>query len=645
VQQKVVIGLLGAVLFFAAALNLSAQGTAISYQGRLSDGGAPANTNYDFRFTVYSAPTNGTPVSLALTNFAVPVSNGLFSVILDFGPGVFNGTANGSNDWMDIGVRAIGVTNFTGLWPRQPILPVPYALFATSASNLLGSLQATQILGKISSSLISGSYSNSVNFLNGTNSFTGAFTGNGGGLTNLNASSLATGTLADALLPPDVALLGQNQVFTGSNSFTGPGTYSGVNTFNNNANSFNGNFYGNGLVGWGTVSGPATNAVRDHGYLLLSPAFTTVTLPTSALLSAGDIIRVAGGGAGGWQVKVNAGQSIIGSFATYKNSFLQVGATGNDWRRVCCSADGSRMYAGGTVTSAGVQASSDSGHTWSGTGITGTGWYSVACSADGTKVYAAPNGGIIKSSSDAGITFPTSIGSSANWIGIACSGDGSKYIAAPASGSLQLSSGSSPASGNWTAVACSADGNNFAAALGNVIYSSISGPSSWRSPVTLPGPLGNCYALAAANNGLKLVAACNGGIGISTNFGATWTTTTPASGLWSCVAGSSDCSELVAGVSNGLFYASGNFGATWSAMSTTNQFWSGACMSADGTKIAATTATVGIAGAIFYSSTSAQPNVTSSSSISGGLGSAVELQYIGNNQFIPVSSSGILWAN
>src|ERR1700733_6667961 len=165
VHRIIVSGFVSAFFFLTAAMNLSAQGTAISYQGRLNVSGSPANTNYDFRFTVYDAVTNGNAVSLALTNYAVPVSNGLFSVKLNFGPGVFNGTDNGSNDWMDIAVRAIGVPAFTPLVPRQPILPVPYALFATTASNLLGSLQSSQIVGNISSTLLSGAYSNAVNFV------------------------------------------------------------------------------------------------------------------------------------------------------------------------------------------------------------------------------------------------------------------------------------------------------------------------------------------------------------------------------------------------------------------------------------------------------------------------------------------------
>jgi hypothetical protein len=46
----------------------------------------------------------------------------------------------------------------------------------------------------------------------------GSFTGNGGGLTNLNAANL-TGTITDARLSPNIALLNANQSFTGTNLF------------------------------------------------------------------------------------------------------------------------------------------------------------------------------------------------------------------------------------------------------------------------------------------------------------------------------------------------------------------------------------------------------------------------------------------
>ena len=104
-------------------------GTSFNYQGRLADGGSPASGNYDLRFVIYDALADGNAVGGPLTN-AVVVSDGLFTVILDFGAGVFDGNAR----WLEIGVRTNGSPgDFTTLSPRQALTPSPYALYAPNA--------------------------------------------------------------------------------------------------------------------------------------------------------------------------------------------------------------------------------------------------------------------------------------------------------------------------------------------------------------------------------------------------------------------------------------------------------------------------------------------------------------------------------
>ena len=112
----------------------SAQGTAFTYQGRLGEGGGPAHGTYDFRFVLYDLQTGGSAVSSAVTNGATVVSNGLFTVTLDFGAGVFTGP----DRWLEIGVRTNGASTFTTLSPRQPLLPTPYAMHASNADLLDG---------------------------------------------------------------------------------------------------------------------------------------------------------------------------------------------------------------------------------------------------------------------------------------------------------------------------------------------------------------------------------------------------------------------------------------------------------------------------------------------------------------------------
>src|ERR1019366_5509524 len=117
------------VLFLAilCASNFArGQGTAFTYQGQLNDNGAPASGNYDLQFTIFDVDSGGIQVLDPLTNSAVGVSNGLFTVPLDFGAGVFGGTAR----WLEIGVRTDNTSNFTTLSPRQALTATPYAIFA-----------------------------------------------------------------------------------------------------------------------------------------------------------------------------------------------------------------------------------------------------------------------------------------------------------------------------------------------------------------------------------------------------------------------------------------------------------------------------------------------------------------------------------
>lgn len=165
------------LLFIAPFSACFAQGTAFTYQGRLNSSGSPANGNYDLKFTLFDTnqPVNnliGGPV----TNSATAVSNGLFLVTLDFG-GVFIGSPR----WLEIGVRTNGGGGFSTLTPRQPLTPSPYAIFAGTASNLIGTL---------ASASVAGTYGNAVTLSNAANQISGTFTGNGANVANVNAATL-----------------------------------------------------------------------------------------------------------------------------------------------------------------------------------------------------------------------------------------------------------------------------------------------------------------------------------------------------------------------------------------------------------------------------------------------------------------------
>jgi hypothetical protein len=106
-------------------------GTAFTYQGRLSDGLRPADGRYDFQFMLYDAVAAGSAVGGPFTTNAVPVSNGLFTVTLEFGSGVFAG----ADRWLEVSVRTNGAGGLVRLAPRQPLTPAPYSLYAPSAGT------------------------------------------------------------------------------------------------------------------------------------------------------------------------------------------------------------------------------------------------------------------------------------------------------------------------------------------------------------------------------------------------------------------------------------------------------------------------------------------------------------------------------
>ena len=135
-----------------------------------------ASGTYNLTFSLFGINTGGSAIAGPVTNNGVIVSNGLFTTLIDFGPGVFTGQTN----WLEIGVETNGVATFSTLTPRQQLTSAPYAIFA----------------GNISATGIGGTYGNPVVLNNPADSFTGSYNGNGAGLTNVWHTSGNAGTIA-----------------------------------------------------------------------------------------------------------------------------------------------------------------------------------------------------------------------------------------------------------------------------------------------------------------------------------------------------------------------------------------------------------------------------------------------------------------
>lgn len=202
-NQKITVIIGTAVCSLFTLVNSTlAQGTAFTYQGRLNASGSPVNGNYDFTFALFNTSSTSTgQVGSTLTNLNVGVTNGLFTVTLDFG-------ANfpGASRWLAIGVRSNGTASFTALTPSQAVTPSPYAIYSANAGSA-----ATATSASSASSVAASNISGTVSLANlpatvVTNTETGVtlsgtLSGNGGGLTSLNASQLSTGVVPNGVLP------------------------------------------------------------------------------------------------------------------------------------------------------------------------------------------------------------------------------------------------------------------------------------------------------------------------------------------------------------------------------------------------------------------------------------------------------------
>lgn len=282
-----------------------AQGTAFTYQGLLNSGGTPAaNGLYDFRFRLFLDALGNTQAGSTVLVSAVPATNGLFLATVDFGPGIFNGT----NYWLEIDVRTNNAANYTDLSPLQAVTPTPYAI---SASGVSGSVPAGQLTGSLPGSVLAGLYAGAVDFTNAGNSFGG----NGSGLTDLSAAQL-TGTIPDARLSTNVALLnGANQT-SGTNVFGVPVV---ANTAT--ATSFALTGANNAATGSSTGSGVYGQTSQSGGFGVFAENKN----------SGGTAIVAAGNGQTGLTVANGAG---LAAYGLYTAVYAQANASSSSFTAV-----------------------------------------------------------------------------------------------------------------------------------------------------------------------------------------------------------------------------------------------------------------------------------------------------------------------
>lgn len=198
------------------------------------------------------------------------------------------------------------------------------------------------------------------------------------------------------------------------------------------------------------------------------------------------------------------------------------------WTAIATSANGSLLAA--VATNDFIYISSDNGTSWLPTAYAKN-WQSVAVSLTGEVIAACAYTDVVYISTDRGVSWAGRGGSAPI---VAMSGDGSIIFAAQSPGNIYVTynygsvwTATGAPSKQWRSLAVSVDGIHLAAAeaINGYIWLSSDTGSSWRQSAA---PLAAWVGISCSYDGSHIAASTfNGNIHISSNFGASWTSTAP----------------------------------------------------------------------------------------------------------------------
>ncbi len=327
-------GAVMAAILVYGGLDSARAATGFMYQGRLVDGASLANGNYELGFRLFDSLSGGAAVGPELNQASVAVSQGLFTVELDFGAAAFNG----SERWLQISARPVGsVDPAEVLVPRQPIAVVPYALRSFAGSGNAAEL----ISGILPDARLSAGIARTLDLTSTSNALTAQLTQLAASVTSLTSSlvslsnrvatlegnagaSLPAGVVMVSIDPADPGLIGMGlSRFT---SVEAPG-WSNGSTANAPAARFGHGavWTGSQLIVWGgTLNGGAVSgvgAIYDPALNLWSP-LSTLDDPTArsghTAVWTGESMLVWGG--------VGAGVSVGGRYVAGTLTWLPIPA-------------------------------------------------------------------------------------------------------------------------------------------------------------------------------------------------------------------------------------------------------------------------------------------------------------------------------
>ena len=256
----------------------------LNYQGRVAVGG----TNFDgtalFKVALVNGAGSQTFWSNGVNAVTSPVTKGLYSILLG-DTGLANMAALPATVFTNTDVRlrvwfAPQGDALQQLSPDQRIAASGYALMAANADQLGGQpgafyQNAANLTGTVALARLPGAVvTNNATGL----TLVGAFTGNGNGLTNLDATDL-TGTLPDARLSANVALRSGGNTFSGNQILSSGNVGLGTASPAERLTIAGVTSYGTGLkVTGGATSGTGItleNTAGGHRYALFAGSSNT----------------------------------------------------------------------------------------------------------------------------------------------------------------------------------------------------------------------------------------------------------------------------------------------------------------------------------------------------------------------------------
>lgn len=437
-----------------------------TYQGQLKQDGVPAEGAYDMAFSLFDAPAGGTQIGNPCVIPAIPVTQGLFTAVLnggvEFGQNAFNGEAR----WIEVTVAG------QPLAPRQWITPAPYSIFSLAPWQLNGSA-ISYTLGSVGIGTTSPSsmldvagkvtmHSLTVNGkaqVDGLSMATGAsngyvLTSDTNGVASWQPGGLVLPFDASANLPTGVVFGIKNTATSGSNAVGIHGECAstdgiGVGGLATAATGRNYGVWGESqsIGGYGVVGNTSSTGASAAGVRGIASATTGAAI-------AGYFTSAGGGSA----VYATANSGVAGTFRSSTGNGLDVLTSGVYGAYI--QAQDTGVFAQGATFGLYGQANSRGVYGNAGTGPDARGVYGTSNSTTGTGVYGWAQAG---SGATAGVYGKTNSAS-----GFGVYSDGPLFVNGLATvSSFKLS-------------------NN--AGVGKVLTSDANGVGTWQSAPTLGLP-------------------------------------------------------------------------------------------------------------------------------------------------------------